>query len=142
MQPLTYQQTPAGDIISPFEYASKGPAVAGASRLVSFRYLGFAQIRAYRDRNGFAWFVLADVFKAIGSKYPGTLRKSGKYENDLGEVKAWTVNTIHPEASGFRLVTAMSEGGMHLLLGSRPYEAARALRQWLTLTALPLLRTV
>ncbi|MDB5742655.1 MAG: hypothetical protein JWR68_970 [Polaromonas sp.] len=134
--------TPAGDTISHFEYASKGPAVTGASRLVSLTYLGFAQLRAYRDRNGFAWFVLADVFKAIGSKYPATLRKNSKYENDLSQVKVWIVNTVHPEASGFRFVTAMSEGGMHLLLGSRPTDTARALRQWLTQVALPTLRTV
>ena len=110
--------------------------------MVSLPYLGTMRIRAYRDQNGIAWFVLTDVFKAMGAKYSSKLRKNDNYSDDLAQVKAWIVNTVCPEASGYRFVASMSEGEMHRLLGCRPYEAARALRQWMTEVALPILRPV
>ena len=110
--------------------------------MVSLPYLGTMRIRAYRDQNGIAWFVLTDVFKAMGAKYSSKLRKNDTYSDDLAQVKAWIANTVYPEASGYRFVASMSEGGMHRLLGCRPYAAARALRQWMTEVALPILRPV
>lgn len=141
MQQNTHQ-TPAGEIVSPFEYASKGPAVPGASRLVSLPYLGFGRIRAYLDSNSVAWFVLADVYKAISAKNPGNMRKRVKTLADVAEVKAWVVNTVYPEASGFRFIAAMSEGGMDLMLGISKQEPSIALRKWLIEVAAPTLRTV
>lgn len=138
----TTRQAPAGKPADPRIYAADGPAVTGATNMVSLPYLGTMRIRAYRDRNGIAWFVLTDIFKAMGAKYSATPRKNGKYTGDLDQVRAWIVNTVYPEASGYRFVASMSERGMHLLLGCRPYDAARALRQWMTYTAIPVLRTV
>jgi prophage antirepressor-like protein len=136
------QQHPAGKAMSPFEYVSKGPAVPGASRLVSLPYLSGAQIRAYRDLKGIAWFVLADVYRAISAKNPGNMRKRVKTPEDLTEVKAWVANSVYPEASGFRFITAMSEGGMNVMLGISKQEPSIALRKWMIEVAVPSLRTV
>jgi prophage antirepressor-like protein len=136
------QQHPTGTTSGPFEYVSKGPAVPGASRLVSLPYLNGAQIRAYRDLEGTAWFILADVYKAISAKNPGNMRKRVKTPEDVTEVKAWVANSVYPEASGFRFIAAMSEGGMGLMLGISKQEPSIALRKWMIEVAVPILCTV
>lgn len=141
MQHIT-QQPPLGATPGPFEYVSKGPAITGASRLVSLPYLSGAQIRAYRDLNGIAWFVLADVYRAISAKNPGNMRKRVKTPEDVTEVKAWVANSVYPEASGFRFIAAMSESGMDVMLGISKQEPSIVLRKWMIEVAVPILRTV
>lgn len=133
---------PAGAIVQPYVYLTPGPITRGASRLVSLSYLGFATLRAYRDRDGFAWFVLSDAFKAIGKANTGTMRQRIKDPDDLSSVRVWVPNTVNPGASGFRVVQALSEGGMHAMLGVSKQAPSMALRKWLTVTAIPILRTV
>lgn len=141
MQLITQQHTTV-EATRPYEYVSKGPAIIGASRLVSLPYLSGAQIRAYRDLNGIAWFVLADVYRAISAKNPGNMRKRVKTPEDVTEVKAWVANSVYPEASGFRFIAAMSEGGMDLMLGISKQEPSIALRKWMIEAAMPILCTV
>ena len=141
MQHIT-QQRPAGATFGPFEYVTKGPAIIGASRLVSLPYLNGAQIRAYRDLNGIAWFILVDVYRAISAKNPGNMRKRVKTTEDVTEVKAWVANSVYPEASGFRFIAAMSEGGMDVMLGISKQEPSIALRKWMIEVAAPILRIV
>ena len=136
------QQPPVGATPGPFEYVSKGPAITGASRMVSLPYLSGAQIRAYRDLNGIAWFVLADVYRAISAKNPSNMRKRVKTPEDVAEVKAWVANSVYPEASGFRLIAAMSEGGMDVMLGLSKQEPSIALRKWMIEAAVPILCAV
>lgn len=142
MRSATYTSESNGAAIPAFEYVTKGAAVPGASRLVSLPYLGFARIRAYRDRSGFAWFVMTDVFKALGSGNPSNMRKRVKCADDIAKVRAWVVNTVNPEASGYHMLQALSEGGMHVMLGISEQQPSIDLRKWMTQTALPLLRTV
>jgi prophage antirepressor-like protein len=136
------QQHPTGATSGPFEYVSKGPAVPGASRLVSLPYFTCSPIRAYRDSKAVTWFVLADVYRAISAKNPGNMRKRVKTPEDVTEVKAWVANSVYPEASGFRFIAAMSEGGMDLMLGISKQEPSIALRKWMIEVAVPILCTV
>lgn len=139
----SHSTDPAGAFIQPYVYLTSKPAAPGASRLVSLSYLGFASLRAYRDREGFTWFVLADVFKALG--LPGGtsgMRKRITDPEDFCKVRVWVANTVNPEASGFRMLQVLREGGMHAMLGGRTQDASISLRKWLAATAAPILRTV
>lgn len=137
-----FENAAAGSALPPFVYLSARPALPGASRLVSLPYLGFAAIRAYRNREGFACFVLADVFRALGKGNTSTMRKRVKDPADISLVRVWVTNSANPQDSGFRMVQALDEGGMHAMLGVSKQESQIALRRWVTATAVPILRTV
>lgn len=132
-----------GGISPAFKYISSSPAKPGGSGLVALSYHGFGVIRGYRDSKGFAWFVLGDVFKCLG--VPGGTsgrRKRIKDPLDITTVRLWVPNTVNPQASGYREVQVLSEGGMHAMLGVSKQDASIALRRWMTSTALPILRSV
>lgn len=132
-----------GGVAPSFKYVSSTPAKPGGSGLVALPYNTFGVIRAFRDAKGFTWFVLGDVFLALG--IPGGTsgsRKRIKDPLDLTKVRLWVRNTIHPQASGYREVQALSEGGMHAMLGASPIANRADMRRWLTATAIPLLRSL
>lgn len=132
-----------GGISPPYKYVSSRPAKPGGSGLIALPYNGFGVIRAYRDFKGSAWFVLGDVFKCLG--VPGGTtgrRKRIKDPLDITLVRLWVPNTVNPQASGYRMVQALSEAGMHAMLGTRQHAPNIAMRRWVTATAVPILRTV
>jgi len=132
-----------GGLTPIYKVLDTSPAKPGATPLVTFSYNSFGVIRAYRDAKGFAWFVLGDVFKMLG--IPGgtsTMRKRIKDPADLSQVRLWVPNTVNPPASGYREVQALSEGGMHAMLGVSRMDDRIAMRRWMTSTAIPVLRTL
>jgi len=132
-----------GAVTPSFKYISSSPAKPGSSGLVALPYNSFGVIRAFRDSKGHAWFVLGDVFKALGIA-GGTSgsRKRIKDPLDLTTVRLWVPNTVHPLASGYREVQALSEGGMHTMLGRSPLPTRADMRCWMTTTAVPILRAL
>lgn len=132
-----------GGVTPPFKYISSSPAKPGASGLIALPYNAFGVIRAYRDSKGFAWFVLGDVFKTLG--VPGGTsgsRKRIKDPLDLSTVRLWVPNTVNPQASGYREVQTLSEGGMHAMLAASPLSNRADMRRWMTSTAVPILRAL
>lgn len=132
-----------GGLTPAYKLTGNRPAKPGATPVVAFPYNGFGVIRAYRDSKGFAWFVLSDVFKMLG--LPGgtsSMRKRIKDPADFSQVRVWVPNTVNPEASGYREVQALSEGGMHAMLGTSRMDERIVLRRWVTDTAVPVLRSL
>ncbi|MGQ2979188.1 MAG: hypothetical protein ACT6Q9_05765 [Polaromonas sp.] len=97
------------------------------------------EIRAYVGPDGAAWFVLVDLFRAIGHRRNSPLRKRIKDPKDIMLVLAWVPNAATPAGGGGAMIQATNEAGLHHMLGVSDEKAA-ALHQWLISTGLPGLR--
>jgi prophage antirepressor-like protein len=133
-----------GGVTPAFKYISSSPAKPGGSGLIALPYNSFGVIRAYRDRDGFAWFVLSDVYKMLGipGGTTGARNRLKRDPLDLSTVRLWVPNTVNPQASGYRAVQTVREGGLHAMLGASPLTNRADMRRWMTTTAVPILRSL
>ena len=131
----------ASPTLLPFEFASEGPAVPGASRVVNLTYMGFGGIRAYRDSKDTAWFVMADLLKALGSgsTRSGRMRQRLRDAGELTKVRVWVVNTVHAHASGYRVIDALSECGIFMVWGLSHLADRQEFCKWIKARAIPIL---
>ena len=98
-------------------------------------------MRAFRAHDGGAWFVVVDLFKAMGKHNTGMTQRV-KNPQDLTQVLAWVANTVQPKASGYRMVQAFSEGGLTSMLGVTKKPDRLAFYQWLMTVAVPFMKTI
>lgn len=124
-----------------FHYLTPGEALPGASRLVSVACPGTTPVRAFRAHNGVAWFIVTDLFKAMGKRNTGMVKRV-RHLQALTPVLAWVVNTVEPKASGYRMVQAISESGLTAMLGVTKKPERLAFYQWLMTVAIPLMKTI
>lgn len=124
-----------------FHYLTPGEALPGASRLVSVTSPGGHPLRAFRAHDGGAWFIVTDLFKAMGKRNTGMTQRV-KNPQDLTLVLAWVANTVQPKTSGYRMVQAFSESGLTSMLGVTKKPDRLAFYQWLMTVAVPLMKTI
>jgi len=87
------------------------------------------------------WFIVTDIFKAMGKCNTG-MKQRVKDPHDLTLVNAWVANKVDPKASGYRMVQALSEGGLTAMLGVTKKPERMAFYQWLIGVMIPLMKTV
>lgn len=122
-------------------YASKRPAREGASRLVALPYLGLGSVRGYRDAEGGAWLILADLFKVLTQGVQSNIRKRVKSPEAVVCVRAWVDKPSYPDGGSFDMVQSISEAGMVELLGVSLQAPSIEMLHWAQTVAAPTLRT-
>jgi prophage antirepressor-like protein len=155
-QATSHPIPPPGTIAPPFALLTEGPAITSgepaASPLIALSFTGTGTpvtLRAFRCQNGFAWFVLADIHRALGKfTASGKVKAQGKRQHfkksgDIAMVRAWVTNTASRQNGGYAMLQALSERGLEVfLLAREATDQALALRYWVTETAVPIVRTV
>lgn len=92
-------------------------------------------VRIYRDSSGGLWFLLTDVFRAMERHNPAKLRKRLRGADDITKVRAWIVNTVNHQDSGYRLVQAVNQRGMRMMLDISAQLASIGMLRWSNLIA-------
>ncbi len=88
------------------------------------------EVRYHVDAHGVRWFVLADIFRAIGRHKTSLMRKRLGDSKDLMLVLAWVPNAANPVGGGGAMLQAANLAGLKQMLGWRDLNAS-ALYTWL-----------
>lgn len=99
-------------------------------------------MRVHKDQEGNFWFVLTDVYRAIGKRNKGSgMRRLMDEFGDLKKVRAWVPNAAQPYGGGFHMLQATNERGLTALLGRWTQQQSIDFLHWAGHEALPYLRS-